>query len=131
MQIHAIILAGGDGNRFGGEQPKQFVRLAGDAILLRTLRRLHGASIGRLVVVSHPRWIDETNRLFRVSGQTVKEGDYISFDGLSGEVKLARVASKPSEILQVVQGTLPKKDSDIYQRFERLLSWDRQQQPDI
>ena len=43
MQIHAIILAGGDGNRFGGEQPKQFVRLAGDAILLRTLRRLHGA----------------------------------------------------------------------------------------
>ena len=30
MQIHAIILAGGDGNRFGGELPKQFVRLAGE-----------------------------------------------------------------------------------------------------
>jgi pyruvate,orthophosphate dikinase len=55
--------------------------------------------------------------------KTVKEGDYISFDGLSGEVKLARAASKPSEIIQVVQGTLPKKGSDIYQRFERLLSW--------
>jgi 2-C-methyl-D-erythritol 4-phosphate cytidylyltransferase len=68
MQIHAIILAGGDGNRFGGEQPKQFVRLAGDAILLRTLRRLHGASIGRLVVVSHPRWIDETTRLLAEAG---------------------------------------------------------------
>ncbi len=40
MQIHAIVLAGGDGNRFGGEQPKQFVRLAGEAILLRTLRAL-------------------------------------------------------------------------------------------
>ena len=40
MQIHAIVLAGGDGNRFGGELPKQFVRLAGDPILLRTLRRL-------------------------------------------------------------------------------------------
>jgi 2-C-methyl-D-erythritol 4-phosphate cytidylyltransferase len=68
MQIHAIILAGGDGNRFGGEQPKQFVRLAGDEILLRTLRRLHGASIGRLVVVSHPRWIDETPRLIAEAG---------------------------------------------------------------
>src|SRR4029079_13564902 len=51
------------------------------------------------------------------------EGDFISFDGLSGEVKIARVASKPSEILQVVAGTLPAKQSDIYQRFERLLTW--------
>ena len=68
MQIHAIILAGGDGNRFGGEQPKQFVRLAGDAILLRTLRRLHGAAIGRLVVVAHPRWIEETSRLIAEAG---------------------------------------------------------------
>ncbi len=63
MQIHAIILAGGDGNRFGGELPKQFVRLAGDPILLRTLRRLAGAQIERLVVVAHPRWIEDTRRL--------------------------------------------------------------------
>ena len=48
-------------------------------------------------------------------------GDFISFDGLTGEVKLARVASRPSEILQVVQGSLPPHKSDIYQRFERLL----------
>ncbi len=34
-----------------------------------------------------------------VGGKTVKEGDFISFDGLSGEVKLGKVASKPSEIL--------------------------------
>jgi len=68
MQIHAIILAGGDGNRFGGELPKQFVRLAGDPILLRTLRRLHGARIERLVVVAHPRWLDETRRLIDEAG---------------------------------------------------------------
>ena len=63
MQIHAIILAGGDGNRFGGELPKQFVRLAGDPILLRTLRRLAGAQVERLVVVAHPLWIEDTTRL--------------------------------------------------------------------
>ena len=68
MQIHAIVLAGGDGNRFGGELPKQFVRLAGDPILLRTLRRLAGARIERLVVVSHPAWIDETRRLIADAG---------------------------------------------------------------
>ena len=38
-------------------------------------------------------------------------------------MKIARVASKPSEILQVLHGTLKPKQSDIYQRFERLLSW--------
>ena len=38
-------------------------------------------------------------------------------------MKIARVASKPSEILQVVDGTLPAKKSDIYQRFEKLLDW--------
>jgi pyruvate,orthophosphate dikinase len=67
--------------------------------------------------------IDEKARKFRVSGQTVKEGDFISFDGLSGEVKLAKVSSKPSEILQVLSGSLKPQKSDIYQRFERLLSW--------
>jgi pyruvate,orthophosphate dikinase len=58
-----------------------------------------------------------------VAGQTVKEGDFISFDGLTGEVKLARVSSKPSEILRVLDGSLSPKKSDIYQRFDRLLSW--------
>ena len=67
--------------------------------------------------------IDEARRQFRVSGQTVKEGDYISFDGLTGEVKIARVSSKPSEILQVISGTLPVARSDIYQRFDKLLTW--------
>jgi ribitol-5-phosphate 2-dehydrogenase (NADP+) / D-ribitol-5-phosphate cytidylyltransferase len=63
MQVHAIILAGGDGNRFGGEMPKQFVRLAGDPILLRTLRALAVAPIDRMVVVSHPSWLAETEEL--------------------------------------------------------------------
>src|SRR6185503_5298743 len=50
-------------------------------------------------------------------------GDFVSFDGLSGEVKLGKVASKPSEILQVLNKTLDAKKSDIYQRFDKLLSW--------
>jgi pyruvate, orthophosphate dikinase len=88
----------------------------------------HAAVVGRQmgkpsIVGAGQLEIDERGKQFRVSGQTVKEGEYISFDGLTGEVKIARVASKPSEILQVIQGSLPKKDSDIYQRFEQLLGW--------
>jgi pyruvate,orthophosphate dikinase len=88
----------------------------------------HAAVVGRQmgkpsVVGAGQLEIDERAGSFRVDGQTVKEGDFISFDGLSGEVKIARVASKPSEIVQVITGTLDPKRSDIYQRFDRLLSW--------
>jgi pyruvate,orthophosphate dikinase len=88
----------------------------------------HAAVVGRQmgkpsIVGAGDLQIDEAGRQFRVGGKTVKEGDYISFDGLSGEVKIAQVASKPSEILQVVAGTLSAKKSDIYRRFDTLLSW--------
>ncbi|HWW86965.1 MAG TPA: pyruvate, phosphate dikinase [Vicinamibacterales bacterium] len=88
----------------------------------------HAAVVGRQmgkpsVVGAGGLEIDEANRLFRVDGQTVKEGDFISFDGLTGEVKIARVASKPSEILQVVTGALAPQKSAIYGRFDKLLSW--------
>ena len=71
MQVHAIVLAGGDGNRFGGEMPKQFVRLAGDPILLRTLRALAAAPIDRLIVVSHPNWLAETEALVATAALSV------------------------------------------------------------
>lgn len=61
--ICAILLAGGDGNRFGGDIPKQFLRLAGEEILLRSLRTLSLAGIDRFVVVSHPDWMTETSEL--------------------------------------------------------------------
>src|SRR5438128_259501 len=88
----------------------------------------HAAVVGRQmgkpsVVGAGALEINEAARHFRVGGKTVKEGDFLSFDGLTGEVKIGRVESKPSEILQVVNGTLPAAKSDIYQRFDKLLSW--------
>jgi pyruvate,orthophosphate dikinase len=67
--------------------------------------------------------IDEHGKTFTVKGKTVKEGDFIAFDGLTGEVKLAKVSSQPSEILQVVAGKMKPSDSPIYQRFNLLLVW--------
>jgi pyruvate,orthophosphate dikinase len=67
--------------------------------------------------------IDEHGKSFTVKGKTVKEGDYVAFDGLTGEVKLAKVAEQPSEILQVVAGKIKPADSPIYQRFTQLLEW--------
>jgi pyruvate,orthophosphate dikinase len=88
----------------------------------------HAAVVGRQmgkpsIVGAGELQIDERAKVARIGAQTVKEGDFISFDGLSGEVKLGRVSSKPSEILQVVNKSLDAKKSHIYQRFEKLLSW--------
>ena len=62
MRVHAILLAAGAGDRFGAEMPKQFVRLAGVPILLRSIRSVAAAGIDDLVIVAHPDWITETER---------------------------------------------------------------------
>ena len=88
----------------------------------------HAAVVGRQmgkpsIVGAGELQIDEKGRQFRIKDQTIKEGDFVSFDGLTGEVKLAQVASQPSEILQVVAGKLKASESQIYQRFEQILQW--------
>ena len=59
-RTHAIILAGGAGDRFGGDTPKQFIRLAGESILVRSLRAMAAAGVDSIVVVAHPEWLVET-----------------------------------------------------------------------
>jgi pyruvate,orthophosphate dikinase len=88
----------------------------------------HAAVVGRQmgkpsIVGAGSLEISESGRKFSVGGQTVKEGDYVSFDGLTGEVKIGQVSTKPSEILQVIAGEMKGSDSDIYTRFASLLSW--------
>jgi pyruvate,orthophosphate dikinase len=88
----------------------------------------HAAVVGRQmgkpsVVGAGALEISESSKTCKVGGQTIKEGDYVSFDGLTGEVKIGQVATTPSEILRVVSGEMKPKESDVYQRFESLLSW--------
>ncbi len=88
----------------------------------------HAAVVGRQmgkpsIVGAGALEISEASREFTVNGKTIKEGDYVSFDGLTGEVKIGQVATKPSEILQVVSGEMKPAQSDVYRRFEKLLSW--------
>jgi pyruvate, orthophosphate dikinase len=88
----------------------------------------HAAVVGRQmgkpsVVGAGALDISEKSKKFSVGGQTVKEGDWISFDGLTGEVKLGQVATKPSEVLQVIAGEMKADDSDLFRRFNDLLSW--------
>jgi pyruvate,orthophosphate dikinase len=88
----------------------------------------HAAVVGRQmgkpsVVGAGALVIDEHARTASVSGKTIKEGEWLSFDGLTGEVKIGKVATSPSEIVQVAEGKLRPERSDIYRRVDRLLSW--------
>ncbi len=88
----------------------------------------HAAVVGRQmgkpsVVGAGELHVSESERVVRVDEQQFEQGDYVSFDGLTGEVKIGRVSTKPSEILQVLSGELSQRRSDIYRRFSRLLKW--------
>ena len=88
----------------------------------------HAAVVGRQmgkpsVVGAAAIQVDEQAKRITIGDHVFGEGDALSFDGLTGEVKAGRVASKPSEILQVITGHLAAEDSDIYQRFSRVMTW--------
>ena len=88
----------------------------------------HAAVVGRQmgkpsVVGAGELNVSESERVVTVDGQRFEQGDYVSFDGLSGEVKIGRVQTRPSEIQQVLAGELSQRRSDIYGRFTRLLKW--------
>jgi pyruvate, orthophosphate dikinase len=88
----------------------------------------HAAVVGRQmgkpsVVGAGEIVVHERDKTFTIGSTTIKEGEWVSFDGLTGEVKIGKVATKPSEILQVLNGQMKPNQSDIYQRFNQLLTW--------
>jgi pyruvate, orthophosphate dikinase len=77
--------------------------------------------------------IDYSKRTLKADGTTLKEGDYISIDGTSGEVFAGEVTTAPSEIVQVlVDRSLDRGKSATYRQFEKLMSWvDRLRKLDV
>jgi pyruvate,orthophosphate dikinase len=68
--------------------------------------------------------IDYPSHTMRVNGRTVREGDWVSLDGTSGEVIEGKVATRPSEVLRVViDRTLEPGDSPVYQEYAKLMRW--------
>jgi len=56
--------------------------------------------------------------------EPLEEGDWLSIDGTSGEIIAGKLATKPSEVIQVlIDGTMQAGDSEIYRNFDRLLKW--------
>jgi pyruvate,orthophosphate dikinase len=88
----------------------------------------HAAVVGRqmgrpAIVGCGDIRLNEEQRSFEVGGTHIREGDWISIDGTSGEVFEGQIPTQPSEIIQVVRGEKKPEESDIYQDFRKLLFW--------
>lgn len=68
--------------------------------------------------------IDYKKRQLTVHGKTVREGDFLSLDGTTGEVLEGEVRTNPSEVLQVLlTGTVDPAAAATYQTYARIMSW--------
>ncbi|MCU1245492.1 MAG: pyruvate phosphate dikinase, partial [Acidobacteria bacterium] len=56
--------------------------------------------------------------------EPLEEGDWVSIDGSTGEIISDKLATRPSEVLQVlVEGSMKSEESETYRNFDRLLKW--------
>jgi pyruvate,orthophosphate dikinase len=68
--------------------------------------------------------INYKKREFEVDGKIVKEGDWISLDGSTGEVIMDKIETKPSDVLQVlIDKSLKPDDSKTFNTYEKIMAW--------
>ncbi|RJP60771.1 MAG: pyruvate, phosphate dikinase [Ignavibacteriales bacterium] len=70
--------------------------------------------------------IDYKAGVMKVEGSehVLREGDYISIDGTTGEVIKGELTTKPSEVIQVlITKEMDPKKSDVYKTYADLMKW--------
>jgi pyruvate,orthophosphate dikinase len=56
--------------------------------------------------------------------EPLEEGDWVSIDGTTGEIIGGKLATRPSEVVQVLlEGSMKPEESETYRNFDRLLKW--------
>jgi pyruvate,orthophosphate dikinase len=68
--------------------------------------------------------VDYKSLSMKVAGKTIKQGDWISIDGSTGEVIEGKIPTKPSEVMEVlISKTLSPKKAPIYESFAKIMTW--------
>jgi pyruvate,orthophosphate dikinase len=68
--------------------------------------------------------IDYKTKTMEVSGQSFKEGDFISIDGTSGTVYAGEIPTADSEIIQgLIKGNKSAQKSETYKNFSQIMDW--------
>ena len=79
--------------------------------------------------------IDYAKGTMKVAGRTLKEGDYISIDGTTGEVLEGAVQTRPSEVIQALlpdpklskarreKAMAEARKGRVYKNYEQIMAW--------
>ncbi len=67
--------------------------------------------------------VDEIKKTLEVNGKILSEGDYMSIDGFTGAVYAQKIAVKPSEIMQVLEGSMRESESTLYQDYKKFMGY--------
>ncbi len=90
------------------------------ALVARQMGKVCVAGCGKLL-------IDYNAGTMKVDGRPeflVKEGDFISIDGTTGEVILGKIETRPSEVIEVlINKTRKPEDSPMFQIYNTLMTW--------
>lgn len=89
------------------------------ALVARQMGKVCVAGCGSLL-------IDYKKREIKVDGKAsvLKEGDYISIDGTTGEVFEGKILTRPSEVIQVlIEKTLTEDQAPTYQIYNQIMEW--------
>ena len=89
------------------------------ALVARQMGKVCVAGCGELEIHYEQSAMTIRGKSFRI-----KEGDYISIDGSTGEVFEGEITTKDSEVLQVlIKKTLKPEASEVYQMYARVMAW--------
>ena len=67
--------------------------------------------------------VDYPRHLMTVGDVVVKEGEYISIDGTTGEIFLGEIPTADSEVVRVLNGRMKAEKSYTYQLFNTVMKW--------
>ena len=67
--------------------------------------------------------VDAEGRQFKVGETIVREGDWITVDGATGNVYLGELQTVPSEVMRVINGTIRPEQAPTYIAFRQVLEW--------
>jgi len=86
---------------------------------------LVGRQMGKVCVVGCGALnIDYPSRTMSVANRTVREGDYISIDGSTGEVIEGQLKTKPSDVVRIlIEKETLSEPSPVFTMFTKLMQW--------
>jgi len=87
------------------------------ALVARQMGRVCVAGCSELV-------IDYGQHVLTVKNRTLRQGDWVSLDGTTGQVIEGKINTKPSEVLQVlIEKTLDRAKAPVYLTFAKIMDW--------